>query len=122
MWCVCVVVVAVVVVVVVVCVCVCACAKPQPSPTLFICPMRSCSFACSELLPFTSACGLPYSFFLIWDLCASVCDVWWITIITVTIIVICSDERGTRMDELLRTCLQFRPHLGHDSVCLRPRL
>ena len=59
-------------------VCVCACAKPQPSPTLFICPVRSCSFACSELLPFTSACGLPFSFFLVWVLCASVRDVWWL--------------------------------------------
>ena len=45
-----------------------------------------------------------------------------IIIILITIIIICTDERGTRMDELLRTCLQFRLHQGHDSVRLRPRL
>ena len=35
-----------------------------------------------------------------------------IIIILITIIIVCTDERGTRMDELLRTCLQFRPHQG----------
>ena len=43
-----------------------------------------------------------------------------VTITIIIIIIIFWEERGRRREELLRICLQFRPHQGYDSARVRP--